>query len=120
MVVVSISKTRHLCPARKKQGGGAWGLEEPEERQVSICILEVRGSRLLCCGAGAGAGTGAGTGAGRSAVAKVTGTMAKATAGRQCRHLCHGKLFSIPPPPSAMSARTGGTLRPLLGWSIPR
>lgn len=28
------------------------------------------------------------------------------------------RLFSILPPPSATSARTGGTLRPLSGWSI--
>lgn len=107
MVVVSISKNRHLRPAHKKHGSRAWGLEEVEERWVSSRFLEIIGTRLLCCRAG--------TGAGGSAVAEVTGTTAKATAGQQCRHLGHGKLFSIPPPPSATSARTGGMLRPLSG-----
>lgn len=45
----------------------------------------------------------------------VTGAAAKARAGQQRGHLGHGKLFSIPPPPSSTSARTGGIPRPLLG-----
>lgn len=110
MVVVSISKNRRLHPAHKKHGGGAWGLEETEERWVSSHFLEIIRTGLLCRGAGKGAGG--------SAVAEVTGATAKAMAARQCRHFGRGKLFSILPPPSAMSARTGGALSPLSGWSI--
>ena len=107
MVVVSISKSCHLRPACKKRGGGAWELEGTEESWVSSRFLEIIRTRLLCCGAGTGVG----------GLAEVTNTAAKATAGRQCRHL--GKLCSIPPPPSAMSARAGSTLGPSRGpWLL--
>lgn len=48
-------------------------------------------------------------------MAEVISTAAKAIAGWLWRHLGHGKLSSIPPPPSAMLARISGTLRSLLG-----